>query len=600
MIRIWKRSLKLLSERDKRILFTIAFVQSCLGFLDLIGVALIGVLGALSISGIQSRSPGNRVASVLDFLNIEDFSFQAQAAIIGCTASIFLVTRTLITVVFIRKSTLFLTRKSAIISGKLLKNILNRDLVFIRQRSNQETLYAVGFGLTSITVGIIGSAINIVSDFSVLILIIIGLFSVDPSVALITIILFGFIGFLIYRMQHSRAKLLGDKYSSLNIQNEQSIIEALNTYRELTVHGRKMVIANKIQKSRIEISSILSELNFMPQISKYIIESTVIIGALIVCGIQFLRSDSVQAVAILSIFLASGSRIAPAVMRMQQGLITIKTSMGYALPTFALIDELEPVQEIELDEQVKDFTHAEFYPVISINNLSFRYPEKTDNAIEIDELTIDAGSHIALVGPSGSGKTTFADLLLGVIKPQKGSILISGSSPSVAINKWPGAISYVPQDVVIVNGDILTNIALGYEEYERNADQLQKAVESSQLEEILIELKNQNLGEMGGKLSGGQRQRLGIARALYTSPKLLVLDEATSSLDADTELLISGRLTARSNETTLISIAHRLSTVRSADCVFYIDKGKILASGKFDEVRALIPDFDRQANLMGL
>ena len=261
---------------------------------------------------------------------------------------------------------------------------------------------------------------------------------------------------------------------------------------------------------------------------------------------------------------------------------------------------MEPVQEIELDEQVKDFTHAEFYPVISINNLSFRYPEKTDNAIEIDELTIEAGSHIALVGPSGSGKTTFADLLLGVIKPQKGSILISGSSPSVAINKWPGAISYVPQDVVIVNGDILTNIALGYEEYERNADQLQKAVESSQLEEILIELKNQNLGEMGGKLSGGQRQRLGIARALYTSPKLLVLDEATSSLDADTELLISGRLTSRSNETTLISIAHRLSTVRSADCVFYIDKGKILASGKFDEVRALIPDFDRQANLMGL
>ena len=600
MIKIWKRSLKLLSERDKRILFTIAFVQSCLGFLDLIGVALIGVLGALSISGIQSRSPGNRVSSVLDFLNIEDFSFQAQAAIIGCTASIFLVTRTLITVVFIRKSTLFLTRKSAIISGKLLKNILNRDLVFIRQRSNQETLYAVGFGLTSITVGIIGSAINIVSDFSVLILIIIGLFSVDPSVALITVILFGFIGFLIYRMQHSRAKLLGDKYSSLNIQNEQSIIEALNTYRELTVHGRKMVIADKIQKSRIEISSILSELNFMPQISKYIIESTVIIGALIVCGIQFLRSDSVQAVAILSIFLASGSRIAPAVMRMQQGLITIKTSMGYALPTFALIDELEPVQEIELDEHVKDFTHAEFYPVISINNLSFRYPEKTDNAIEIDELTIEAGSHIALVGPSGSGKTTFADLLLGVIKPQKGSILISGSSPSMAINKWPGAISYVPQDVVIVNGDILTNIALGYEEYERNADQLQKAVESSQLEEILIELKNQNLGEMGGKLSGGQRQRLGIARALYTSPKLLVLDEATSSLDADTELLISGRLTARSNETTLISIAHRLSTVRSADCVFYIDKGKILASGKFEEVRALIPDFDRQANLMGL
>ncbi len=602
MKKTWRRSIKLLTKRDKRILFVVAVVQSGLGFLDLIGVALIGVLGALSISGIQSKSPSSRVAGIIDFLQLDQFSLQAQVAFIGSGAALFLISRTLITVFFIRKSTYFLTRKSALISGQLLKNILSRDLVFIRRRSNQETLYAISFGLTSITVGIIGSVINLVSDFSVLFLITIGLFIVDKTVAGTTIGLFASIGFLIYKLQHLRAKNLGDRYSSLNIKTDQDVIESLNTFRELTVHGRKMNYANRIEKSRIEVAEIMAELNFMPQISKYVIETTVILGALLISGIQFLKSDSAHAVAVLSIFLAAGSRIAPAVMRIQQGLITIKTSSGYALPTLELIDEISPLEDFQYLKRTEDFAYKEFFSDIQIKNLTFKYPEKISTALEIQDLTISAGSHVALVGPSGSGKTTFADLLLGVLEPLTGSISISGYSPTEAIEKWPGAISYVPQDVLITNGNIANNIALGYEQSEINEIQLKNAIRDAQLEDLYIELEGsgKNLGEMGGNISGGQRQRIGIARALYTSPRLLVLDEATSSLDAETELLISDRLAKRDTGTTVISVAHRLSTVQAADCVIYIDKGKIIAQGKFEEVRNLVPNFDHQANLMGL
>jgi len=601
-MKTWRRSVKLLTKRDKTILFGVALVQSGLGFLDLIGVALIGVLGALSISGIQSKSPSSRVAGIINFLHLDQFSLQAQVAFIGSGAALFLISRTLITVFFIRKSTYFLTRKSAVISGQLLKNILSRDLVFIRRRSNQETLYAISFGLTSITVGIIGSVINLISDFSVLFLITIGLFMVDKTVAGTTIGLFASIGFLIYKLQHLRAKNLGDRYSSLNIKSDQDVIESLNTFRELTVHGRKMNYANRIEKSRIEVAEILAELNFMPQISKYVIESTVILGALLICGIQFLKSDSAHAVAVLSIFLAAGSRIAPAVMRIQQGLITIKTSSGYALPTLELIDEISPLEDFQYLKRTEDFAYKEFFSDIQVKNLTFKYPEKIDIALEIHDLNISAGSHVALVGPSGSGKTTFADLLLGVLEPLTGAISISGYSPTEAIEKWPGAISYVPQDVLITNGNIANNIALGYEQSEINEIQLKNAIRDAQLEDLYNELKGseKNLGEMGGNISGGQRQRIGIARALYTSPRLLVLDEATSSLDAETELLISERLAKRDLGTTVISVAHRLSTVQSADCVIYIDKGKIIAQGKFEEVRNLVPNFDHQANLMGL
>ena len=598
-----KRSLRLLSQRDKRILGLIILVQSMLGLLDLIGVALIGILGALSINGVQSRGPGNRVSTVLEFLHLENFAFQSQVAILGLLAASFLVTRTLISVYFTRKSTFFLTRKSAHICGDLMARLLSGDLQVIRRRTNQETLYALSIGLVSITVGILASAVNLVSDISVLILILIGLFVVDWTVGVSTLLLFGIVGFLIYLLQQARAKKLGKEYSRLNIESEEAIVEVLNSFRELSVHDRKLNYAKKIRDTRLQISNIQAELNFMPQISKYVIESTVIVGALIISGVQFMRQDSARAVAILSIFMASGARIAPAVMRIQQGLVVMKSSLGSAMPTLDLIEELAEIKFEDRPLVRPDFEYKDFVPKIEISNLKFSYPGNSEAAITIEKLEIVQGQHVAIVGPSGAGKTTLVDLLLGVIKPIQGEIKISGLEPDLAIQKWPGAISYVPQDVVIAKGTLRENIALGYLPEEIIDTRVEEAISRSELTQLQIQLQRENrvnLGEMGSSISGGQRQRVGIARSIYTNPKLLVLDEATSSLDAETEKIISDRLSLRNNETTLITIAHRLSTVRSADLVIYVEAGQILASGTFEEVRARIQNFDKQANLMGL
>ena len=574
-----------------------------LGLLDLIGVALIGILGALSINGVQSRGPGNRVSTVLEFLLLENFTFQSQVAILGFLAASFLVTRTLISVYFTRKSTFFLTRKSAYICGDLMARLLSGDLQVIRRRTNQETLYAFSIGLVSITVGILASAVNLVSDISVLTLILIGLFVVDWTVGISTLLLFGIVGFLIYLLQQARAKKLGKEYSRLNIESEEAIVEVLNSFRELSVHDRKLLYAKKIRDTRLQISNIQAELNFMPQISKYVIESTVVVGALIISGVQFMRQDSAYAVAILSIFMASGARIAPAVMRIQQGLVVMKSSLGSAMPTLDLIEELTEIKFEDRPLVRPDFEYKDFVPKIEIRNLQFKYPRNSETAISIEKLEIIQGQHVAIVGPSGAGKTTLVDLLLGVIKPILGEIRISGLEPDQAIQKWPGAISYVPQDVVIAKGTLRDNIALGYLPEEIIDARVEEAISRSQLTQLQIQLQRENrinLGEMGSSISGGQRQRVGIARSIYTNPKLLVLDEATSSLDAETEKIISDRLSLRNHETTLITIAHRLSTVRSADLVIYLEGGQILASGTFEEVRARIPNFDKQANLMGI
>jgi ABC-type multidrug transport system fused ATPase/permease subunit len=172
-----------------------------------------------------------------------------------------------------------------------------------------------------------------------------------------------------------------------------------------------------------------------------------------------------------------------------------------------------------------------------------------------------------------------------------------------AIAKWPGAISYVPQDVMVVNGSIRENVALGYPLEAARDELVNSALSIASLSDFVANLPeglDTNLGERGGKISGGQRQRIGIARALFTKPKLLVLDEATSALDGDTEESISSDIQKLKGSTTVVLIAHRLSTVRDADLVLYMDKGEIVARGTFEEVRNAVPDFDRQAKLMGL
>jgi ABC-type multidrug transport system fused ATPase/permease subunit len=235
--------------------------------------------------------------------------------------------------------------------------------------------------------------------------------------------------------------------------------------------------------------------------------------------------------------------------------------------------------------------------------LNFRYQGAQRDSIHELSFEVTPGEILAIVGPSGAGKTTLVDLILGVLPMERGEILISHQRPLRAIEKWPGAISYVPQDVAIVNGTIRENVALGFGGEFATDELVSSCLRIAQLETLVSESEfglDTPVGDHGTKLSGGQRQRLGIARAMFTNPSLLVLDEATSSLDGQTEAELSEAVNQLKGEVTVILIAHRLSTVRAADQVLYLDKGKILAKGTFDSVRTAVPDFNSQAKLTGL
>jgi ABC-type multidrug transport system fused ATPase/permease subunit len=506
-------------------------------------------------------------------------------------------------VVISRKILFFLSRRSALISSRLISKLLTQSLLEIQDKTTQQTLYSVTQGVVTITVGVLGTTISLIADSALLVVMAAGLFYVDPAISFGTFLVFGAIAFLMYRLLHTRARVLGEKDTRLGIASSEKIMEVLISYRESVVRNRRHYYAREIGRLRLEQANTIAEMSFVPSISKYVIETTVVLGALLLGATQFVTQDAVHAIATLSIFLAAGTRIAPAVLRMQQGALQIRGSLGTAAPTLELIEKLGASEELPDALDTLDLVHSGFKAEIYAQDLTLTYPTAKTPAVNSISFGVRAGEFIAFVGTSGAGKTSLIDLILGVLQPDSGRVTISGLRPLDAVSTWPGSVSYVPQDVSISNGTIRENVSLGYPESVVDDLHIWDCLRAAQLEDFVNSLPSKldsQVGERGTSLSGGQRQRLGIARALFTNPLLLVLDEATSALDGETEANIAETLVQLRGKTTVIMIAHRLSTIMKADCVYFLENGSLRASGTFEEVRGLVPEFEKQAQIMGL
>lgn len=597
------RSAKALDRPDRQKIILVIILQVVLGIVDLIGVAIVGILGALAVTGVQSGRTGSRVEWALQTLNLDNFSFQSQVGILGALATVLLVSRTIFSAFFVRKTYYFLARRGAKISANLISKVLSQSLVSLNSRTNQETLYGITTGVSTITTGILGTTVSLVSDGSLLIVMTIGLLVVDPLMAGSTLLIFSLVGLLLFKLMHKRARTLGAQNAELSIESNEKILEVLSSYRESVVRNRRNYYSREIGALRFKLANTIAELSFMPNVSKYVIESTMVLGALLISAAQFATQDAPRAVATLAVFLAAGSRIAPAVLRFQQGALQIRSSLGTASPTLDLIEEMQHIKLLDVSVDDLDLEHNGFNPNVEIRDASFTYPGNQIKAIDSVTISAKAGTSVALVGPSGAGKTTLVDILLGVLNPSHGIALISELSPIDAVSKWPGAIAYVPQDIFISNGTIRENVSLGYPLLEATDELVNDALKIAQLDTFVASLPlglDTPVGDRGARLSGGQRQRLGIARAMFTKPRLLVLDEATSALDGVTEASISDSINVLKGRVTLVLIAHRLSTVLNADQIAYLSEGKVVSVGTFDEVRTNVPDFDIQAKLMGL
>jgi ABC-type multidrug transport system fused ATPase/permease subunit len=601
-VKYFKRCLQLFGKRDKQRLLFLTVMNVLSGFLDLVGVGLIGILAALGVSGIQSKEPGNRVSLVLSTLGLESLTFQQQALALATGATAILTLRTLISVFLTRKTLNFLSNRAAAMSSALASKILNSELSFVNSNTSQDILYRLTTGVGIIVLGVVGTVISLFADLALLIVITVGLFLVDPSVALSTLVLFGGIGLILYRILSSSARHAGAQNMRLSIDSSRIILEALDSYRVAIVRSRRAHYVTEISQSRQKLAKVQADLQFMPSITKYVIESVMIFGILIITGIQFALKDAVQATATMALFMAASSRIAPAVMRIQQAAVQIRSNAGAAYTTLDLFEELDsaalvPPQGYSRKEE------NNFEPWISVSDLSVTFDSIDHDVLKNIDLRFNPGTLTAIVGPSGAGKSTLLDAILGITNPRKGEVLISGHPPLDAFSIWPSKVGFVPQETYIRKGTIRENVALGFGSSEIDDSAVINAIERAQLSDFVSGYPEgiyAEIGESGSTISGGQRQRLGIARALYTAPKIIILDEATSSLDAVTEHAITSAIKGLKGSVTLIVVAHRLSTIQDADTVIYLSDGQLVAQGSFEEVRQNVPDFEEQAQVMGL
>ena len=597
-----QRSFSVFSKRDRFSIVIFGFLQVVLSFFDLIGVALVGFIGLLSVSGVQSKSPAGNTLKVLEIFGIAGSKIQIQVAVLACVASMVLITKTVMSIVVTKKTLNFVSQRSAKISVSLLAKLLNQSLLEIQKKSSQETLFAITSGVSAITIGVVATSISLIADVSLTLVLFIGILFVDPLSSLFTAGFFIIIALVLHKFSNKRSQVWGQASADLSIEVNKKILEVVSSYKETVVKNTRQSYISAISKLRNELAAVEAEMNFLPNVNKYVLEFSILLGAVSISGILFAIFDAQRAVGALSIFLVVGMRIGPSVLRIQQSFVTIKSSTRNGLRSLELVEKFQNVATVR-SPQVPEASSSnhEFQGVVKMENVSFKYSSDSDFAIENVSLDILQGQIIALVGPSGAGKSTLVDLILGMFPPTHGGISISGESPLTAFSKWPGMVGYVPQEIFILDSTLRDNITMGYPDNEFSDARIADCLSLADLMDFVETLPNgidTLVGERGSKISGGQRQRLGIARALFSNPSLLVLDEATSALDGNTEANITNSIKSLKGRVTVILIAHRLSTVVNADQIIYLDRGSIIASGTFSELRELVPDFAKQSALL--
>jgi ABC-type multidrug transport system fused ATPase/permease subunit len=423
----------------------------------------------------------------------------------------------------------------------------------------------------------------------------------DPVTALVALVYLALVAFVVNKVVTKRALLAGQVNLNYSYRVAILMTEMVDALKELSLRGKLDQVADVVTRNRRVAVKARANISFLGIIPLYAFEAALVGGFILVGIAGFITGGANGALASVALFAATGFRLIPAINGLQSSVVQGNASSPAARD---VIDDLNRLSNIEKDDyQKKDVSTLPAHPQkIVLDKVTFTYHSSTNQVLRGLDLDIPLGSSLGIVGPSGAGKSTLIDLLLGLSIPTTGTIAIDGIPLPDIIHSWRSQVGYVPQRVALFDGSIAQNVALTWDE-DFDREKVIEALERAQLGTLVdsrdggIDAK---IGERGYSLSGGQQQRLGIARALYSDPLVLVLDEATSSLDTKTEDDVTQAIRSLRGEVTLISVAHRLSTIKDYDQICYLEDGRIVGSGSFTTLAQQLPAFGEQVALAGL
>jgi ABC-type multidrug transport system fused ATPase/permease subunit len=438
-----------------------------------------------------------------------------------------------------------------------------------------------------------GNALTFVSVLIVLIV-------AQPLAAALAAVYLTLVSLFVFLVVNRRAREQGTRARDYSYKVARVMTEMIEALKEITLRGKLNEVGKYISENRRVATRARANINFLSIVPKYTFESALIGGFLLIGGVTYLVQGPEAAVVSLGLFAATGFRMMPAMNSVQSAFTTASASEIYALDVINQLNKLE-AQGKPTSTRQEPTVLPDSPKSLVLEQVSFRYPGTNEKALANVNLEVPFGSRLAIVGPSGAGKSTLIDLLLGLSVPTEGSVQIDGRPLDKIFDQWRTRVGYVPQRVALFDASIAQNIALTWGE-EFDESKVISALERAQLTELLDRPGgiHERLGERGGVISGGQQQRMGIARALYTDPLVLILDEATSALDTATESRVTEAMKQLRGEVTFVTIAHRLATIRDYEQICYLENGRVLGQGTFEDLKRQVPAFAVQASLAGL
>lgn len=562
-----------------------------LASLALLDVAALGLLAAL-IGPVAAGQP-----VILPFIGELDTTGLVLAVLLIC---ILMVLKSVLAVAITKWGVRRIARYEVAIGDRLFRGYINAPWITRLRRNSADMLQFSDSGVNATVNSFVMPGSTLISEAVSLFAVIATLAVAQPLLALLTLLYMFALGGLLHFWSAKRARAVGETYLDAAVRTGRFVLEIVGAMKEVTLRNKEDVVSEVVKKSRTRTATARAEMAFLQGIPRYALEAGLVGGFVLVGGIGYLAGGVEQAISAIALFGLAGFRIAPSVVRAQ----TVVSGMISNLPIAKrLLDEMS---DTELAAQAATSQTVVSVPDearrISFEKVSFRYARDDEPAIRDVSFDIELGSTVALVGESGAGKSTIVDLILGLVEPSDGRVVLDGIPLSDMRHAWRERVAYVPQEVALFDATIAQNVALTWSD-DADPDRVRVALERAHLWDVVegryggIDAK---IGERGLALSGGQRQRLGIARALYNDPLILVMDEATSALDTKTESAVTDSISDLQSEVTVIVVAHRLSTIKHSDRIFFLRKGEVAGSGTFKELVAQFPDFAEQAQLAGL
>lgn len=366
----------------------------------------------------------------------------------------------------------------------------------------------------------------------------------------------------------------------------QQVHQSMGSIKELKILGQEGFFGNAYSKHLKGFTSTLRSQMVLGNSTRFVVEAVTIalVLGIMLALLSFERNPG-SILATFSLFAVAAVRLMPTVNRFTYYLIQIRFGIPSLDEIFSRLKDSEKF--------VTDFSERKpgermiFEHQIELRDISFKHDDSENLSIDSISLSIPKRASVGFAGPSGAGKTTIVDLIIGLLKPLGGEVLVDGKNMHESLSSWQNQIGYIPQSIYLLDDTVRNNVAFGLPPERVDEEKVWNALKLAQLD-VFVKNKARGLstmvGENGVRLSGGQRQRIGIARALYFEPEVLVMDEATGALDNETERVLMESIETLSQEKTIILIAHRLSTVKNCDTIFFLDQGRLVASGTYESL----------------